>query len=103
MRTPDLKRIVETFISIGPPNDANRARNRYFELLRTQVAPLLTDLQHRGYIGWFSFLVHCRKSGRIPIPEGDHRLFIHLRLERLPRISLACIRAALPEICQHTR
>ena len=103
MSTPNLKRIVETFIAIGPPNDANRARNRYYELLRTKVGPLIEDLRHRGYIGWFSFLVHTRETGRIPTQEGDNRWFIHLRVERLPRVSVARIREALPDICEHTR
>jgi len=98
-----LKRIVETFIPIGLPNNANRLRNRYFDLLRTCVSPLIAELYQHHYIGWFSFLVHDRKTGRIPIPEGDGRLFIHLRLERSPRVSVARIREALPEICEHTR
>src|SRR5262249_45887990 len=52
---------------------------------------------------WFSFLVHGRKDGRIPIPEGDHRCFIHLRLERLPHVSVRQLRDSLPQQCEHTR
>jgi hypothetical protein len=98
-----MARLVETFIVIGDCYDANRARQRHFEILRTRVAPLVADLQARGLIGWFSFHVHDRKTGRIPVPEGDSRLFIHLRFERLPRISFERLQAALPEFCQHTR
>src|SRR4051794_31437235 len=103
MRTPDLTRVVESFIDIGSPNDANRMRERYFDLLRTQVSPTISKLQTLGYIGWFSFLVHNRKSGRIPVEEGDNRWFIHLRVERLPRVSIKRIRESLPDVCEHTR
>ena len=100
---PNTKRIVETFIAIGTPNDANRLRDRYFELLRTQVSPLIADLRQRRYVGWFSFLVHGRKEGRIPVPEGDTRYYIHLRLERLARVSFRQLRESLPGLCEYTR
>jgi hypothetical protein len=103
MRTPNTKRIVETFIPIGSPNDANRLRNQYFDLLRSRVSPLVADLRQQGCIGWFSFLVHDRKTGRIPVPEADTRCFIHLRFERLPRISFDRLRDSLPDICKYTR
>jgi hypothetical protein len=103
MRTPNLTRVVETFIDIGRPNDANRMRQRYFDLLSTQVLPTISKLQTQGYVGWFSFLVHNRETGRIPIEEGDGRCFIHLRVERLPRVSVKRIRESLPKVCEHTR
>jgi hypothetical protein len=103
MRAPNMARMTETFVMIGTPNDANRARQRYFGLLRTRVSPLVEDLRRRCYIGWFSFLVHNRKSGSIPVPEGDNRLYIHLRFERLPRVSHERLRASLPDFCEHTR
>ncbi len=103
MRTPNMARLAETFVMIGYPNDANRVRQRYFALLRTKIAPLIADLRERRYIGWFSFLVHDRRSGRIPVPEGDSRLYIHLRLERLRRVSFERLRASLPDFCEHTR
>ena len=98
-----MARLIETFVAIGYPNDADRVRERYFHLLRTKISPLIADLQRRGYVGWFSFLVHNRETGRIPIPQDDCRWYIHLRFERMPRVSFERLRGSLPDFCEHTR
>jgi hypothetical protein len=54
-------------------------------------------------VGWFSFLVHDRETGRIPIQQHDSRWYIHLRLERLQKVSFERLRASLPDFCEHTR
>jgi hypothetical protein len=56
VRTPELSRLVETFIRVGEQTDLSP--DRHFHLLRTEVAPLVCTLRERKLIGWFSFLVH---------------------------------------------
>jgi hypothetical protein len=100
MRTPDLTRLVETFIRIGRPDETTP--DNHFRLLRNVVAPLVKDLRKRELIGWFSFLVHDHSSG-VPTTPQDDAIYFHLRLERLPKVEFDCISRALPLRCVFTR
>jgi hypothetical protein len=97
---PDLSRLIETYIRIGHPSVHLWAP--YLDLLRFQVAPLVTTLRKQGHIGWYSFLVHDRTSG-VPTTEGDHDCFIHLCLELVGPATLDHVVAALPRACLFTR
>jgi hypothetical protein len=100
MRTPELNRLVETFVRIGTP--AELSRDRHFSLLRTLVAPLIRDLRARNLIGWFSFLVHDRNSG-VPTTPNDEAVYLHLRLERLDGVDFDTLVSALPQACVFTQ
>jgi hypothetical protein len=85
VRTPQLSRLVETFIQVGEQTDLSP--DRHFHLLRTEVAPLVSALRERELVGWFS----------------DHAVYLHLRLELLPGATLDALRDALPPACILTR
>jgi hypothetical protein len=100
VRTPELSRLVETFIRVGSQTDLSL--DRYFHLLRTQVAPLVRTLRERELVGWFSFFVHDRSSG-VPTARDDHAAYLHLRLELLPGVTLDAIKDMLPPVCVLTQ
>ena len=100
MRTPELSRLVETFIRVGEQTDLSP--DRYFHLLRTEVAPLVCTLRERKLVGWFSFLVHDCSSG-VPTTPDDRAVYLHLRLELLPEVTFDTLRNVLPPICILTR
>ena len=100
MRTPQLSRLVETFIQVGEQTDLSP--DRHFHLLRTEVASLVSALRERELVGWFSFLVHDRNSG-VPTTPDDHAVYLHLRLELLPGATLDALRDALSPACILTR
>ena len=98
MRTPDLSRLVETFVLVG----TEPSPDRHFRMLRTIVAPVLRDLRDGNLIGWFSFLVHDHNSG-VPTTPNDTAAYLHLRFERMPGIDFDTLLAALPEFCVFSR
>ncbi len=98
MRTPDLSRLVETFVLVG----TEPSPDRHFRMLRTIVAPVLRDLRDGNLIGWFSFLVHDHNSG-VPTTPNDTAAYLHLRFERMPGIDFDTLPAALPEFCVFSR
>lgn len=98
MRTPDLNRLLETFIRIGTES----THDQHFRTLRTKVAPLVHDLRSRNLVGWFSFLVHNHDSG-VPTTPDDASAYLHLRFERLPGVDHNTVVAALPDYCVLTQ
>jgi hypothetical protein len=100
MTTPNLSRVVETFVPWCDSREAVRLWGTYFCFLRRTVSPIVRRLQGDGKVGWFSFLVHDCASG-VPCPPGDARCFIHLRLELLDESRIADL--GLPPTCLYTR
>ena len=100
MRTPELNRVVETFVRIGTSTELSP--DRYFSLLRTFVAPLVRNLRARNLVGWFSFLVHDRDSG-VPTTQQDQAAYLHLRFERLAGVDFDTLINALPQNCVLTQ
>jgi hypothetical protein len=99
MRIPGLDRLWETFIRTG--GVAEFAEGRHLEILRDEVAPLAGRLLDRGFIAYYSFLLHDR--GSVPAPEGDTDAFVHLRFG-LPEIADPdSLVAELPDCCIWTR
>src|SRR5438067_3711014 len=84
MTTPNLSRVVETFVPCCDSREAVRLWEAYFCFLRRTVSPIVRQLQRDAMVGWFSFLVHDCASG-VPCPPEDTRFFIHLRLELLAK------------------
>jgi hypothetical protein len=102
LTVPDLSRLVETYLRIGPPPADSRLWVVYVDLLRFRVAPLVGSLRKEQLIGWYSFLVHDRSSG-VPTEEADQDLFVHLCLELLGSTSFKQLHDALPKECLFTR
>jgi hypothetical protein len=100
MTTPNLSRVVETFVPCCDSREAVRLWEAYFCFLRRTVSPIVRQLQRDAMVGWFSFLVHDCASG-VPCPPEDTRFFIHLRLELLGEGRIADL--DLPPTCLYTR
>ena len=81
MKSPNLGRVIETFIRIELRKEATAIQvwQDYLHLLRSKVAPLVKHLLNTGIIDWYSFLIHDRASG-VPTSEHDHGLYVHLRM-----------------------
>lgn len=100
MRAPDLNRVWETFVRIGPPETLSSGR--HFDTLRTRVAPVITALHANNLIGWYSFLIHGQSSG-VPTHAEDRDAFWHIRLEVMPPSNHETLLAALPADFEMTR
>ena len=55
-------------------------------VIRRVVLPIVRDLERRGVLRAFSFLIHDRASG-VPCPPEDSRAYVHLRVMCYPSIS----------------
>ena len=102
MNTPDITRMVETFIRIDVRADLVATWQRYLNLLRLVVAPLIRELMRDRLIDWYSFLVHGRQSG-VPTTEEDDGVYIHLGMALAPGIDVASLLDRLPASCVMTR
>ena len=102
MRTPDLTRVIETFVPLEFDDGATagEAWRRFLDLMRKRVAPLVHALRANGTVGWYSYLIHDRTSG---VPVDTDGLFLHLRLEVLNGRSLTELMAQLPSWCEKAR
>jgi hypothetical protein len=105
MNAPDLSQIVETFIPIAWNSSGSLQANLqgYYRLLAIDVGQLISDRRKGKEILWYSFLVHDRRSGDIPIPESDRRSFVHLRFELAPNVKEKEFIANLPSVCLYSR
>lgn len=96
MNAPDFDRVYETFIPLS--EKALYDWNAYLDDLR-KLDWLIRTLRLR-HIGWWSFLVHDCFSG---VPEGVQGLYIHVRMELLPDVSLEHLLEKLPSYCVMTQ
>lgn len=104
MKSPNLKRVIETFIRIEISNRTTSIQvwQDYLNLLRSKVAPLVRHLLDAEIIDWYSFLVHNRDSG-VPTSEDDHGVYVHLRMGLTDTSSESELLDQLSSICQMTR
>lgn len=100
MKQPDIDRVWETFLRIGQPSNIHSGQ--HLELMRSAIAPLLVDLQSRGIIGWYSFLIHGNASG-VPTVAHDTDSFWHLRVCLEPDIAEETFVASVPPQWEMTR
>jgi len=100
MTTPDLNRIIETFIPIPIDSQKNPIAvwQDYADLLRTTVAQIIRERREQNQIRWYSFLVHNQQSG-VPTTPNDARLFVHLRMELASGVDEGVFIAKLPPTC----
>jgi len=98
MNMPDLDRIWETFIQIPSPS----LLGIYVQMIRKQLAPLILDLQQRGFIDWYCFLIHDRNSG-VPTTENDLHAYFHLRFALREEVSPSSFLSSLSVCCTMTR
>jgi len=99
METPHLQSMWETFIKIQDSHDVSII----FEIIRSKISPLLHELLDKNCINWYCFLVHDRKSGNIPSPEGDNSFYFHLRLNLVENVNGEDFMKMLPDYCVMTR
>src|SRR5262249_35060443 len=91
-----------TLFAVGekPKQDPQRWWPQYLELLRREVAWLISDLKTKQMLGWYSFLLHGRSSG-VPTTPDDQLVYVHLRLESL--VPVGDLIRPLPGYCAITR
>jgi len=102
LTVPNLTRLVETYLRIGPPPAVVGLWTVYLDVLRFRVAPPIDSLRKQQLIGWYSFLVHDRSSG-VPTNETDQDLFVHLCVELVGSTSFDQLSEALPKEYLFTR
>lgn len=85
MNTPDLSRMVDTFVPIG---------DDYFTTLKEKVIPIIRHLEKSHKLSWYSFLLHGASQLRGRAKEGTN--YVHLRLEPTPGIEVADFISQLP-------
>jgi hypothetical protein len=56
MEKPNLDRMWETWIKIGPVNSLTS--NMFQESIRNKIYPMVSDLENRIIINWYHFLFH---------------------------------------------
>ncbi len=100
MGEPDLSRIVESFVRVGPADEPHGWQ--HLVLLRTVVGPVVKELRAKGLIGWFSFLIHSGSNG-VPTQSSDRDTFWHLRMELLHGCDLAALLCELPGTFEMTQ
>ena len=79
MELPNLDLIVDTLIRIKDPN-----LDAYILQLRAELIPDIRNLESKGLIIWYCFLVHDYQNLGGRVPSTDQDLYIHIRLS-LPR------------------
>jgi len=102
----DFSRLYETFITLpeqGPYSDCPETYvQMYLDLLRSDVIPLINDLNSKGLISWYSFLRHDKDSG-VPTQKDDENPYIHLRLELSQGGTFEELKESLPTYCIMTQ
>lgn len=105
MNVPDTARVLETFIAVPVRLDITALDlwHDYIGILRTKLSPLVSTLQEKKLISWYSFVLH--ESGRSGVPSApdDTGLDIHVRLELAPLVDETTLRGELPEYCRKTQ
>jgi len=69
----------ETFIRISPADFCDVLRSDFCDVLRFKAKPMIFQLQDKGTIEWFCFLIHDRKSG-VPTSLADNNAYVHIRV-----------------------
>jgi hypothetical protein len=102
--TPNVERMIETFIPIEVSKEAPSIEvwQNYLNMLRSVVAPLVRDLTQKGAINWYCFLVHGRESG-VPTSQEDDGAYVHLRMALATVSNEAEFIKQLPSFCRFSR
>jgi hypothetical protein len=108
MQKPNLDKMCETFIRIGLPDVVTH--ERIFNMIRVevhraicQVYPTINRLEKEGVANWFSFLIHDKESGSIPVPPDDKNIYFHIRVSLSGNNQLEDLKKSLPQYCLMTR
>jgi len=85
MNTPNLSRIIDTYIPV-----ASNIHEDYYAQLRKELIPFIKELQNNNLLNWFSFLLHEAKHLNIKNrePVANNKAYIHLQLEPKKDISI---------------
>jgi hypothetical protein len=89
MERPDLDRMWETWIKIGP--SSNLTQRMLWESIRNTIYPIVSDLEKRKIIDWYHFLFH-------PNPHDPENAYFHLRFS-VPENVREVRDMALPSYC----
>ena len=93
MEKPNLERIWETYIKLGPPQTVTN--QLIINTIRLRLYPLLNTLKAEDKIKWYCFLLH---PSRI---KGDQNFYFHIRLEPKEEIKdKEQVNALLPDYCE---
>jgi hypothetical protein len=108
LKQPSLNKMFETFIRIGLPDAITP--ERVFNMIRVevyraicQVYPTINQPEKEGIANWFSFLIHDRETGSIPVPPDDKNFYFHIRVSLSGNNQLEDLKKSLPEYCLMTR
>ena len=100
MNTPNLDRMWETFVRIGP-NAAIDERLHIFRL-RNLIAPILMELRDDQLVDWYCGLIHGRDEG-VPTVLGDTVAFWHIRFSIVEGIEPSRVKRRLPDEFEMTQ
>ena len=95
MELPDLNRMWETFVRIGPKRTAG---HDYIRGMRHEVTDVIATLRAAGLVDWYCILVHDHTSG-VPTVTSDPDAYWHIRFALLPGKTEDELAAALPPCC----
>jgi len=95
MQKPDLNKMWETFIKIGPEVH----HDILYDMLRFKIHPMISDLRRERIIDWYCFLIHVKTSG-VPTTEDDKNAYWHIRFTVSGNIDP---KDFLPNFCGMTR
>ena len=95
MNKPNLNsnHLWEVFIWINP------AGKDYVNIIRCDIAQMITQLKEKYGINWYCFLVHNKQSG-VPKKAKHDDLYFHIRLELNTKISQGDLNNNLPNCCE---
>jgi hypothetical protein len=96
MEKPDLNQMWETFVRLSWDDVP---LGRHINIIREKIFPLLSDLEKKGIINWYCFLIYDRKSG-VPTSNDDNNPYIHIRFSLTREIAP---KDFLPSYCVLTR
>lgn len=100
MSSPELDRVVETYVRICPQSEA--LQNRHLAVLRGVIAPSLASLRSAGLVDWFCFLIHGTANG-VPAELGADDVYWHLRIAPPPTLRVSSLVEAIQPPFEGTR
>lgn len=97
MVVPDFERLAETFVAVPATGVTSKAAlwERYIDVLRFKVAPVVRSLGAERVITWYCFHAHGRDEG-VPTHAGDTNGYVHLRVQLGSHVGLDDLKAKLP-------
>lgn len=70
MEKPDLSRMWETWVRVGP--NSGLTHRMLQDSIRNKIHPMVSRLQEQGTINWYHFLLH-------PYPKDPANAYFHVR------------------------